>query len=139
MSSADSQYAIVSPCELLSPALLRLIQLHQKLGLNKRHGHVLGLPGCFRLRCRSRWSLPPLRAGRLCSASARRTIVRYTQFGHMTDIRLRLVSQQTRPDFLSPNLPAAGNQLPATYLFVNPRLCLQLPSSSHYWTTVAFD
>ena len=44
---------------------------------------------------------------------------------------------QIRPDLLPPNLPVTENQLPVTYLFVNPRLCLQLPSSSHYWTTVA--
>jgi hypothetical protein len=67
-----------------------------------------------------------------------RTIVRYTEFDHMTDRGLCPVLR-TRPGLAPPQICLPSTFRYGAYLYVDPRFCLRLPSSAHYCTTLAFS
>ncbi len=64
-----------------------------------------------------------------------RTIVRYTEFDHMTDRGLCPVLR-TRPGLAPPQICLPSTFRYGTYLYVDPRFCLRLPSGAHCCNTL---
>ena len=151
MPSADSPYAINSPCGSLTrcSACFRTLALcsspdgvwlvdGQGALSNQRLGfYFTGFP-CIPVVFKRQ--LPPRHLGPpgVSSDYFQRTIVRYTGIDLMTDRGLYPVLR-TRPDLSPPQicLPSTLSGYGA-YLYVDPRFCLRLPSGVHCCNTLAF-
>ena len=151
MPSADSRYVMGSPYGALTrsyacccmpifvflpPCGVRL-DGGQDAMTHRRRGFVLPVlpfnPVISQRQLPRRNGSPGVSSGHF-----QRTVVRYTEFGHMTDRGLCPVLR-TRPGLAPPQICLPSTFRYGAYLYVDPRFCLRLPSGVHCCATLAFS